>query len=172
MMHKVSFTPDLILRCPDTGYIVITECVNGYVGRVEMWHPDLIIIDKYMLHDRRLDPHNITGVKITRMDDLFGMTICTRDQLNQGLFTTCHYRTSSTTPSRMFSIDSMIYKVPTRLSDFIKLPLVHAHITKMIKFTWALACRWCIPQDIIAIILILMTRLHYERDHEQYCEQS
>ncbi len=61
-----------------------------------------------------------------------------------------------------------IYRVPSELIDFIKLPSVQPHNHNMITSIWVLE-HWSVTQDVIGVIIVLATQLYHELDYSRYC---
>lgn len=68
-------------------------------------------------------------------------------------------------------VKGILYRVPSRLVDFIKLPLTQPYTRKMVLCVWVLA-QHRIPPDIVGVVVVLAVQLHYEFDYAQYCEHQ
>ncbi len=66
---------------------------------------------------------------------------------------------------------TIIYRVPTKLIDFIKLPLVLSHNRRMIMSILVLS-RHLRIRDVVIIIITLATHAHHDLDYAQYCEKQ
>ncbi len=107
-------------------------------------------------------------------------TIYEGDQpVHRSLTDTDHIFAPSTSPYRVIiiknrryidepSTTSTVYRVPTELSDFIKLPGARKHVDSMITSIQALMQHLQV-RDVVVIIIVLSTRAHHVLDYARYC---
>lgn len=150
--HVQSTHPD------DTGIIAI-EMIRNH----DLTYINTIVVEVHLLDIDHLDERSSDD------DDVF---VC------KYLMTDTNSHAPSSYPFEILHIrgqtpfeNSTLYKVPTRLIDFIKLPQVRAHSYKMAMSVWMFA-GYGIARDVVCIIVVLAVGSYRELDYAQYCEAS
>jgi len=171
-----------------------TDAVGTYL---EIYNPELALASGIHIQSSHPDIADIVAIEVERDHDLtYINTIVvavhlrdcpTRDAYSSDdgdtfvckhLITDTNSYEPSSYPFEILHVHSqrplehsVLYKVPARLIDFIKLPQVCAYSRKMVMSVWIFA-GYGIPCDVACVIVVFAVQSYRELDYAQYCEAS
>lgn len=191
MYKQLTYTPSKILQCKYTGHIaLITYADDGLTGPrdgysfLHLYDANLTEVECFSIDAMNRSMYGIVAISVESTDLIlveahphdgcsFGDEVINYD-LHTWKFPGVYLPDSaiviSEVPCSALMIEQILYRVPSELSVFVKLPKMQLHNFKMIECAWVLSHHVDIL-DIIMVIVVTSTQVCHKIDYAQYCEE-
>lgn len=186
MYFQLFCAPDLVLMCETSGYTATVRCdIANNRCFVRVHDPELELVKQFEV-DNQGSILDAISVTIT-LGEEYGrpaLSVYIDMQDRAPLRYLLHFHQSfipSSIPYQAFAapltlqanharhVSSILYRIPTELSDFIRLPLVQPYNRKMLLCTGALLQHLGI-RDVVCDIIVHSVELYHLFDYAEYCE--
>ena len=165
------YTISYVCRCTTTGYVACIERLQIYNPRdqVRIYDSHLELVVEFEMQDHR-EFNGLSMIQGESLDDDLVAVLHTRYDARKYVVYPRRNVIISTIASRAFINNHVLYVIPTRLCDFIKLPKMYGHCQRMIAYIIAFHYRMYIPLDVVKLIVLEHLHRCHIYDYALYCD--